>query len=237
MLNESSVASGASQDAMVPNVAFGMTCINGPRLLPCEAATMKAANFPIDALQTIREEHDALAAVLRSILMMIERPATDSMQQFFDTLGAMLFYIDEFPERLHHQNESRVLFPKLAQRAPDLVPMLQRLEADHASGEHRVRELQHLLLAWELIGDSRQEAFVSAAQSYVNFYLDHMRLEETHLLPRAAEVLSREDLEELNAAFAAARDPLAGGPQDPAYDLLFTRIALTAPAPIGVGVG
>jgi hemerythrin-like domain-containing protein len=196
---------------------------------------MKAETFPIDALQIIREEHSALAAVLRSILMMIDRPPADNMQQYFDALGAMLFYIDEFPERLHHRNESRLLFPKLRQRAPELIDVIQRLEADHESGEHRVRELQHLLLAWELIGDSRRDAFVSAAQTYVNFYLDHMRLEETHLLPPAAKLLSREDTEELNAAFAATRDPLAGGPRDPTYDRLFTRIVLTAPAPIGVG--
>jgi hypothetical protein len=28
------------------------------------------------------------------------------------------------------------------------------LEADHLAGERRVRDLQHLLLAWELLGDS-----------------------------------------------------------------------------------
>jgi hypothetical protein len=31
----------------------------------------------------------------------------------FDVLRAMLFYIDEFPERLHHTKESELLFPKL----------------------------------------------------------------------------------------------------------------------------
>ena len=64
---------------------------------------------------------------------------------------------------------------------------------------------------------------------------DHMRTEETQLLPAAQKVFSPEDWAELDAAFLKDRDPLAGGARDPCYDRLFTRIVLTAPAPIGVG--
>jgi hypothetical protein len=42
----------------------------------------------------------------------------DEPERFFDVLRAMLFYIDEFPERLHHPKESDLLFPKLARRVP-----------------------------------------------------------------------------------------------------------------------
>ena len=113
--------------------------------------------------------------------------------------------------------------------------MIQRLEVDHISGEHRVRQLQHFLLAWELIGEPRRLDFVEAADHYVKFYLDHMRTEETELLPAAERVLSPADWAELDKAFAADSDPLAGGARDPVYNRLFTRIVLTAPAPIGVG--
>ena len=40
--------------------------------------------------------------MLRSMLMMVERGPGDNPEKFFDVLRAMLFYIDEFPERLHH---------------------------------------------------------------------------------------------------------------------------------------
>ena len=108
--------------------------------------------MPHPTLQIIRDEHAALAAVLRSLLMMIERGPGDAPEQFFDVLRAMLFYIDEFPERLHHPKESDLLFPRLARAAPALMPVIRRLEFDHMSGEGKVRELQHLLLAWELLG-------------------------------------------------------------------------------------
>lgn len=191
--------------------------------------------MPASTLQIIRDEHAAVAAVLRSLGMMIARGPGDEPERFFDVLRAMLFYIDEFPEKLHHPKESDLLFPRLARAAPELMPVIRRLESDHMLGEGRVRELQHLLLAWELIGESRRLAFTEAAQAYTGFYLEHMRTEETQLLPAAQKALSAGDWAELDAAFQANRDPLVGGARDPCYDRLFTRIVLTTPAPIGVG--
>jgi hemerythrin-like domain-containing protein len=148
---------------------------------------------------------------------------------------AMLFYIDEFPERLHHPKESDLLFPKLARVAPELMPVIRKLEVDHMQGENKVRGLQHLLMGWELIGDSRRATFTEAATKYVTFYLEHMRIEEAELLPVAEKRLTEDDWNSLDAAFISSRDPLAGGVRDPSYDRLFTRIVMTAPAPIGVG--
>jgi hemerythrin-like domain-containing protein len=186
-------------------------------------------------MQIIRDEHAALAAVLRSLQMMIARGPQDQPERFFDVVRAMLFYIDEFPERLHHPKESDLLFPKLARVAPELMPIIRRLEVDHMQGESKVRTLQHLLMGWELIGDSRRATFVDAATKYIGFYLEHMRIEETELLPVAEKRLTAEDWALLDPAFLSSRDPLAGGARDPSYDRLFTRIVMTAPAPIGVG--
>ena len=97
------------------------------------------------SLQIIHDEHSALAAMLRSMTMMVTRGPEDKPEQFFDVLRAMLFYIDEFPERLHHPKESRLLFPLVLQRAPEVAPVLAQLEQDHAGGEAAVRQLQHLL--------------------------------------------------------------------------------------------
>ena len=183
----------------------------------------------------IRSEHAALAAVLRAMSMIIERGPEPQAQHFFDALRAMLFYLDEFPERHHHPNESDHLFPRLARLAPELMPVIRRLENDHANGESRVRQLQHLLAGWEFIGASRRQAFVEAARDYERFYLEHMRIEETQLLPVAAKLFAEDDWKELDAACAASLDPLAGGQRDPSYDALFSRIVLKTPAPFGVG--
>ena len=189
-----------------------------------------------ESMRIIRDEHAALAAMLRSLGMMVDRGPGNEPETFFDVLRAMLFYIDEFPERLHHPKESDLLFPRVARLAPETMDVIVRLENDHASGESTVRELQHLLLAWELVGDARRDAFDQAAKRYLAFYLEHMRLEETVILPAALRVLGEADWKELDAAFATNCDPLTGKyPRDPAYDRLFTRIVMRAPAPIGLG--
>lgn len=189
-----------------------------------------------ESLRIIHEEHSALAAMLQSLRMMVQRGPADAPEQYFDVLRAMLFYIDEFPERLHHPKESELLFPPLRARAPGLVDTLNRLERDHARGEESVRELQHLLLSWELLGESRRAAFEQAVLRYLDFYLEHMKVEETQLLPHAEEVLTEQEWALLDAAFARNCDPLTGKyPRDAAYDRLFTRIVMRAPAPIGVG--
>jgi hemerythrin-like domain-containing protein len=189
-----------------------------------------------ESIRIIHDEHDALSAMLRSLRMMVERGPGVEAKNFFDVLRAMLFYIDEFPERLHHTKESELLFPAVARLAPETRAVIARLEMDHVNGESAVRELQHLLLAWELVGDSRRAAFDVATKRYLDFYLEHMRLEETVILPAAQKVLSEADWNALDAAFAVNCDPLTGKyPRDPAYDRLFSRIVMMAPAPIGLG--
>ena len=191
--------------------------------------------MPHTATRIIVDEHAALTAVLRSLLLMVQQGPGDEPERFFDVLRAMLFYIDEFPEKQHHPKESDLLFPKLMRADPGAIDVIRRLEEDHMRGEGRVRELQHLLLAWELIGDIRRAAFVDAAEKYVGFYLEHMRTEESQLLPLAEKVLSARDWAELDRAFQQNSDPVAGGMRDPCYGRLFTRIVQHAPAPIGVG--
>ena len=194
--------------------------------------------MPRSSLQTIKDEHAALAAMLQSLLLMLDRGPGDEPERFFDVLRAMLFYIDEFPERLHHPKESDLLFPRVVRLAPQTMEAVTQLEKDHAHSEAAVRELQHLLLAWELVGESRHAAFDSAVRRYAAAYLAHMKLEENAILPVAQAVLSDADWAELDAAFANNRDPLSGtAPRDPVYDRLFTRIVMRAPAPIGVGEG
>jgi hemerythrin-like domain-containing protein len=189
-----------------------------------------------ESIQIIHDEHNTLAAMLRSIGMMVDRGPGKDNDTFFEVLQAMLFYIDEFPERLHHPKESELLFPRVARLAPETQEAIEQLEKDHVHGESAVRELQHLLMAWQLIGDTRRAAFDQAAKRYLAFYLEHMRLEETVILPAAKRVLSAADWQELDAAFATNCDPLTGKyPRDPVYERLFTRIVSRAPAPIGLG--
>ncbi|MFM7026779.1 MAG: hemerythrin domain-containing protein [Limnohabitans sp.] len=188
------------------------------------------------SLQIIRDEHASLAAMLQSMRMLVERGHDEGRKNFFDVLRAMLFYIDEFPERLHHPKESNLLFPKVVKASPKVLGAIDRLERDHMYSEKAARELQHQLLAWELLGPSRREAFQQAFAKYIDFYLDHMGLEETVILPEAEKTLSAQDWAEIDAAFEKNADPLTGKyPPTAEYENLFSLIVSRAPAPIGLG--
>ena len=191
-----------------------------------------------ESIRIIHDEHAALAAMLQSLRMMVKRGPVNEPENFFDVLRAMLFYIDEYPERLHHTKETELLFPPVVRKAPHLQALIERLDQDHAHGESAVRELQHLLLAWELLGEPRRAVFEQAVGRYIDFYLEHMRQEETVIMPEAEKALSEADWAALDAAFATNCDPLTGKyPRDPVYDRLFTRIVMRAPSPIGLGEG
>jgi hemerythrin-like domain-containing protein len=187
------------------------------------------------ALDVIRDEHQALAAMLRSLSLLLKQARREKALPPFDVLRAMLFYVDEFPERLHHTKESQLLFPRVRTRAPELAPVLDHLEQDHAAGERAIRDLEHKLLAFEVMGEARRDDFEAAVERYITAYLEHMATEERDILPAATRVFTDADWVELDAAFAANKDPLTGHEPEDGYRPLFRQILNTAPAPIGLG--
>ena len=71
-----------------------------------------------ESMRVIIDEHSALSAMLRSLIMMMDRGPLDDRDQFFDVLRAMLFYVDEFPERLHHLHKLKRQFGGLTTITP-----------------------------------------------------------------------------------------------------------------------
>jgi hemerythrin-like domain-containing protein len=204
---------------------------------PLRDACAMSSPTPL-AVRVIRAEHDALAAMLRTLPLLLAAQREAGTPPDFAALRAMLFYVDEFPERLHHQKESELLFPRLRARDPLLRTVLDELDADHAQGERAIRELQHSLLAWEQMGAARRDKFEQQLKVYAARYLRHMKREETEILPRAAALFTAEDWAELDEAFGSHEDPLAprpGRPVDAAYAPLRERILAALPQPFGWG--
>ena len=187
------------------------------------------------AIRIIREGHQALSAMLSSLHLLLRQHRQDGSPARFDVLRAMLFYIDEFPERLHHRKETDLLFPLIRARSDSAAEILDKLDRDHGVGERAIRDLEHTLLAWEMLGEPRRELFEQAVERYLSFYLKHMQLEEEIVLPLALQVLEASDWVVLDEAFGENRDPLTGHTPSAEYEQLFSRIVRTAPAPIGLG--
>lgn len=193
------------------------------------------ATLKQSALRTIHREHAALTAMLRSLLLLLEQYRRRSALPDFAALRAMLFYLDEYPEQRHHRQESELLFPAIRARSPLAHELLDQLDEDHRRSERSVRDLEHALLGFEMLGESRRLVFEQAAKRYVDAYLAHITLEEQLLLPLAARVLTPEDWVRIDEAFGANQDPLTGHPPEAEFQAIFTRIVNLLPAPLGLG--
>jgi hemerythrin-like domain-containing protein len=189
----------------------------------------------MNALTIIRNEHQAIAAVLHALTHLVRGIREQGAKPDFQSLRALLFYIEAYPERLHHPKESDRLFRRLRARSAEADAILEQLDAEHARGENETRQLQHLLLEYEMLGPTRFAAFDAGLASFAAHYLEHMRTEEERVLPLATRVLTADDWAGIDAAFAANRDPLTGHPPEREFALLFRRIVDLLPPPLGVG--
>jgi hemerythrin-like domain-containing protein len=182
----------------------------------------------------LRDEHRSISAVLSGLLELVRLARKPGVQPEFQALHAMIHYIDEYPERLHHPKEDQYLFARLAERAPQTRPLIEELHEEHARGKQLVRELESALLAFEVEGARGLPAFDAAVSAYAQFHWDHMRKEEEQLLPLAEKHLTDGDWAWIEDAFAGNHDPIADL-RERDFEQLYTRIVNLAPAPVGLG--
>jgi hemerythrin-like domain-containing protein len=187
------------------------------------------------AVAKIKSEHRSLAAVLQGMQYLTRRAVENGEVPNFPVLRAMTYYIDAFPERLHHPKEDRYLFRLLRERTAEETAIINVLEHQHAQGEGRIRELEQALLRYEAGGAQYAKEFADLVNEYANFHWRHMRFEEDIVLPLAQRVLNEDDWREIATAFANNEDPLFGASAEREFENLFSRIAAMAPAPIGLG--
>lgn len=192
-----------------------------------ESSKSKALNF-------IKDEHRSLAAVVHALQFL-----TNQMQRGKapnqTLLGAIVHYLLQFPEQLHHPAEDKFIFAPLRAKTQESKEVLDALEAEHAAGDARAAMLS---LALGQLAAKTPDAianFSKTVDDYVTFYWSHMMREETLILPLAERVLSESDWDAAAAGFASNHDPMYGPDTGNEFDALFKRIVYLAPAPIGLG--
>ncbi len=189
----------------------------------------------MQAIGIIRDEHRSLGAVLHGMLYLARQIREHAMKPPFDVLGAMVYYIDAFPERFHHPKEDEYLFKLLLARHPQAGPLVDQLQAEHRTGADKIRMLEQALARYQQGGDAEAAPFLAAVEDYATFHWQHMGCEEKELLPLAEKYLTTGDWQAIDAAFSGNTDPLFGEAPTEDYRNLFRRIVNLAPAPIGLG--
>lgn len=178
----------------------------------------------------IQQEHQRLGAVIRAMLHFVRGIGDGGNPPPFKVFRAMLLYIADFPEKMHHPKEDG-LFVLLRKRTGTVDDTIAELEGQHAQGEALVRDLEHQLTRYELQGGAAADAFFKSVEDYAAFYFGHMRTEEEIILPAIDKFLTAQDWNEADRAFAA--NEVSADKEG--FEQLFSMIANITPAPIGLG--
>lgn len=188
-----------------------------------------------EAIEIIRGEHRSLAAVLDSADFLLDHLRAGRAAPDFKLLHAIMRYIEEFPDRLHHPKEDKCLFARVKMRTRDADELIDQLEREHRGGELRMAELKQALMEFERGRPNAAEAFLQRLDTYAQFNRKHMMTEERELIPLAEKHLVSEDWNEIGLAFRENRDPMfaTGGADE--FRQLFHTIVNLMPSPLGLG--
>ncbi|WP_323012766.1 hemerythrin domain-containing protein [Castellaniella sp.] len=196
------------------------------------SASKKSSSSIISAIETIREEHRAIAAILSALTRILDNIEAGHLQPDFTLLASMIEYIAEMPDKLHHPKEDRI-FALLRSKTRDVDTQLDMLEAEHRDAIAATSRLDRALVSYMQGGASEFAGFRDAVRVYIADEWRHLNTEEADILPAARRLFTQEDWQEINADFARNGDPWSGA--DNRYASLFKRITNLAPAPLGVG--
>jgi hemerythrin-like domain-containing protein len=187
-----------------------------------------------ESIRIIQSEHRSISSVLHALKELTRMAREATVRPDFRPFRAMVRYIDEYPERLHHPKEDEYLFPRVAEKSREGRALVERLISEHREGARLMRELERALLFYEDGWPAGGSDFSDVLEQYCQFHWDHMRLEEKELLPLAERDLTPQDWKSVDAGFAANTDPLAQL-KERDFAALFTRLVNLAPAPVGLG--
>lgn len=187
------------------------------------------------ALSIIHDEHRSLAAVVHGLRYLVREMHERRAKPDFRLLWAMIFYLDEFPEKLHHPKENSYLFARLSARTHEADAVIAQLKQQHIGGGQHVRDLELALGRFEAGSPDGLERFSASVETFADEIMKHMAFEENTLLPLARIHLTAEDWVEIGAAFRQNGDPRFDADADQECRDLFSRIVNLAPPPIGVG--
>ena len=189
------------------------------------------------ALSIIHAEHRTLTAVIDAFNHVMQEIAQGKLHPDYKLLWSIIYYIDEFPERLHHPKEDNVLFPKVRARSTAINDTLDELERQHVNGKPHLEQIKTLLGRMEAEIPGALQALADKVATYASFHYRHMTLEETVVFPTAVQVLTESDWALVAAAFAENRDPLQNNAQgtDEWFRQFYRHLVALVPEPWGVG--
>jgi hemerythrin-like domain-containing protein len=160
------------------------------------------------AISALEKEHRSMCKVVALLERLLEDLAKYDSEPDFVLLSSALYYIDEFPERVHHPKEEQHIFDTLRRRTTALDPALDRLQAQHLESDILASRITRAMVRYQGGAPDGLARLRAAVSAYSALLAEHIRAEE-HLLDSAANHLTDGDWLSIAAAFEAHVDPLS----------------------------
>jgi branched-chain amino acid transport system ATP-binding protein len=186
----------------------------------------------MEALRIISEEHRNIWRLTSALELVAD---SIEIEQKVDAgfFNSVFDYVEQFVDRFHHPKEDDFLFRVLRERSAEACTVIDRLARDHHEAPGELANLRALLAA--ATTPSAISSFAAALKAYAADQKEHIRVEETELLPLARAALTPDDWRDIDSAFLANDDPLFGSQARAEYRTLFHRLVNLAPDSIGLG--
>ena len=181
------------------------------------------------SLEIIQKEHEHLSTTIESMLHFVRAIKNGNDNQDLKIFRTMLYFITQYPERIHHPKEEQILFVKIKERTHQLDSELDVLSEQHTNGELLVHRLHDALLSYEFGGMGSFPHFHVLVEQYAHFYFAHIRAEEERILPVAKLVLNDADWKIVDASFMQNQKEMDQSGQRYDYDQLFAEISSFTP--------
>jgi nucleotide-binding universal stress UspA family protein/hemerythrin-like domain-containing protein len=174
------------------------------------------------ALGTIGDEHRSIAVVVSAMRDIAnETAATWSADAELASVAAMVSWLRDFPEKVHHPKEEAHLHRLMRVRDPSCETLLAEVEAQHVEERRLIERIGTCLEG----GATRRQELREAVLGFAEHVFRHLTLEEAQVLPRARQCLIEDDWAEIAQAFTGNDDGRFGDLNSRDLRRVFARIA------------
>lgn len=141
----------------------------------------------------------------------------------YAVIGDIVFYLQNYADAFHHPRED-VAFERLQQKQPSSLDLVRRLQREHrvihAAGQELLQRLG------ELQSDAilPRSAIESSAATYLTYYRQHLKVEESEVMPMIDRLFSAQDWTDVANVLAYGPDPLFGDKVDERFNGLRQKI-------------
>lgn len=141
----------------------------------------------------------------------------------FELIAMVLEYLADYADRVHHRVEDR-LFAHLQDRPDDIGATVRQVMQQHPHLSSRTRQFQSTIEGVVHDAVVTCEELEQQARGFIGLQREHLRLEDTRLMPQLEGLLGPEVLDAAAAMLPGDEDPALGARRRDRFLSLFERL-------------